>query len=179
MAMVNNLVFELDYRSHYAPILLEFLSEATISELYLFRAWTTQFGYRIFSTNEAASEHLIGETVNSCKYLGLDSFKGIHGFSIEERLGDDFISLVEDRWRDYDLVVSTDVTKQGIPTKQIIRILCNKLHIDRNDVIDALSAEFLAQLDLIKRRALQLGILKISGRSTGNEERTRKEEKIL
>jgi hypothetical protein len=161
-ALVDDMVFNLDYRSRYAPILLEFLSESAIAEIFLFRAWATQFGYRMFSTNAEVSENLVGETVNSCKYLGLDSFAQIHGFSIEDKLGDDFISLVDDRWRDYDLVVSTDVKQTGIPTEQIIRVLSKKLHIARSDITDALSTDFLSQLDLIKKRALQLGILKIS-----------------
>ena len=164
-ALVDDLVFNLDYRSRYAPVLMEFLSESAIAELFLFRAWATQFGYRMFSTNAEASEHLVGETVNSCKYIGLDSFAQIHGFSVEDRLGDDFISLIEDRWRNYDLVISTDVKRQGIPTAQVIAVLCKKLSIDRNDICDALSTEFLLQLDNIKKRALQLGILKIPGSS--------------
>lgn len=164
-AMVDELVFTLDYRSHYAPILLEHLSEAAIAELFLFRAWTTQFGYRMFSTNSGISEHLIGETVNSCKYLGLESFEKIHGFSIEQRLGDDFISLIEDRWSDYDLEVSTDVRQQGIPKEHIIAVLAKNLKVDRLDIINGLKTEFLAQLDLIKRRALQLGILIVGKRT--------------
>jgi hypothetical protein len=108
----------MDYRSHYKDA-LEGLGEShmratVLAELYIFRAWTAQFGYRIFSSNAGLSEKLIGETVNSTKYLGLDLFQEVHGFSIEDALDAEYMSLVEDRWQKYDLVVSTRLSAPRI-----------------------------------------------------------------
>jgi hypothetical protein len=158
-ARIDEQVYLLNYRDHYAPILGDRITPRHLAELFLFRGWTAQFGYRIFSTNPAASEKLIGETVNASKYLGLVAFHQVHGFSLESELGADFIDLVEDRWRDYDVVVSTMPKADRLPTMDIVAVLTNRLSIADPVATYGLSIDFLCQLDFIKRTAIEIGVL--------------------
>lgn len=56
------------YNEHYS----EFLSgienkNKVIAELFVFRAWTTQFGFRLFSSQPEVSEEIIGQVFNQGK----------------------------------------------------------------------------------------------------------------
>jgi len=157
-AKIDQQVYLMDYCAHYADILGDYITPLRLAELFLFRAWAAQFGYRIFSSNRDASEKLIGETVNASKYLGLGMFELVHGFSVENELQMDFISLIEDRWRDYDVVVSTMPRADRLPTMEIIAVLTNRIDIADPVVTYKLSIDFLVQLDLIKRTAMEIGI---------------------
>ncbi len=56
-------------------------------------------------------------------------FQQVHGFSVEEELGAEFISLVEDRWCHYDVVVSTmPLAANSLPTMEINGVLATRLH---------------------------------------------------
>jgi hypothetical protein len=156
---IDEQVYFIKYRDQYKEALGDRLTNRRIAELFLFRAWTAQFGYSVFSVNRMASEKIIGETVNACKYLGLGAFRIFHGFSIEAELGSDFISLIEDRWKEYDLLVSTMPKLDRIPTLELISSLCKRLDINDGFVTYSLSLEFLTQLDFIKRTAMELGLL--------------------
>lgn len=158
-AKIDEQVYLMNYERHYADILANHLTRTRLAELFLFRAWTAQFGYRVFSTDQYASEKLIGETVNSCKYLGLGIFQVTHGFSIESVLGGEFFDLIEDRWHQYDVVVSALLGSSGIPTVEIITVLTNRLNIIDPTVTVKLSTDFLSQLDFIKRTAIETGVL--------------------
>ena len=158
-AKIDKQVYLLNYRDHYSDILGENTTPAVLAELFLFRAWTAQFGYRIFSSNPEVSEKLIGETVNSSKYLGLGIFQEVHGFSVENVLGSDFISLIEERWRGYDVIVSTMPSNDRLPTMEIIAALTQYLGISDPIVTFKLSTDFLAQLDFVKRTAMEIGLL--------------------
>lgn len=158
-AKIDEQVYLMDYRDHYADILRDYIRPSRLAELFLFRAWTAQFGYRIFSSDPGASEKLIGETVNASKYLGLRMFQQVHGFSVENELRSDFISLIEGRWRDYDVVVSTMPKADRLPTMQIITVLTKHLDVADSEVTYKLSMDFLVQLDLVKRTAIEIGIL--------------------
>ncbi|MBN1395260.1 MAG: hypothetical protein JW959_09570 [Pirellulales bacterium] len=118
-----------------------------------------QFGYRLFSSDIKTSEKLIGETINASKYLGMGIFQQVHGFSVETELGSDFMSLIEDRWQDYDLVVSTMPKIDRIPTIEIIDVLTKRLGIFDPVVTNGLSMDFISQLDLIKQTAIEIGVL--------------------
>ncbi len=159
-AKIDEQVYLMNYRDHYADILADQITPSRLAELFLFRAWTAQFGYRIFSSDAEASEKLIGETVNASKYLGLGMFQQVHGFAVEIELESDFISLIEERWRDYDVVVSTMPNADRLPTMEIITVLTNRLDVAEPEVTCRLSMDFLVQMDLIKRTAMEIGILR-------------------
>jgi hypothetical protein len=158
-AKIGEQVYLINYREHYADILQNHITPRCLAELFVFRAWATQFGYRIFSSNSKASEQLIGETVNASKYLGLGIFERVHGFSVERGLGADFMALIEERWRLYDLVVSTMPKLSHLPTMEIISALTERLCVADPDVTSKLSLDFLLQMDFIKRTAMEIGIL--------------------
>ncbi len=158
-AKIDEQVYLMNYRRHYATILNDHITSKRLAELFLFRGWTAQFGYRIFSSNPAASEKLIGETVNSSKYLGLAAFQIAHGYSVEAELGADYISLIQDRWQGYDHVIVATRPQPGIPTWEIVACLEDRRGVADPLVTYALSMDFLRQLDLIKRTALEIGVL--------------------
>lgn len=162
-ARIDDMVYLLNYKNHYADILTgldqSHIRPEVLAELFLFRAWTTQFGYRIFSTENDTSEKLIGETINSTKQLGLGLFKEVHGFSIEDTLGAEYMTLLEDRWQKYDQVFLKR-TSQEIPTIDIIAELMRRLGVMDPTVTQQLSVDFLAQLDQIKQTAIELGVLR-------------------
>jgi hypothetical protein len=167
-ARIDEQVFLLDYRKHYAGTLDEYATPRCLSELFLFRAWAVQFGYRIFTSNLQVSERLIAETINASKYLGLRLFQKLHGFSIEAELKQDFLSLIEDRWKQYDSTVVSG--SNVIPTSEIISALTDQLNISDPVVTYSLSIDFLDILTVIKRAALELGVL--SAPSNSDERRT-------
>ncbi len=106
--IIGETTYLMDYREHYGSSFDETgtpLSNRILAELFLYRAWTAQFAYRM-AADQRAHDALISETVNACHHLGLGIFKLKHGVSVEEELGNDFISLIEDRWGTYDGVVT-------------------------------------------------------------------------
>jgi hypothetical protein len=159
-AKIDAQVYLLNYQEHYAKILGQFVTPPRLSELFIFRAWTAQFGYRIFSRVPDASEKLIGETINSTRVFGLSMFEGMHGFSVETELGAKFMDLVEDRWGDYDVVIERH-GKSGLPTVEVVTALTARLNVADPVVFSALAMDFLSQLGLIKRTAQELGLLQV------------------
>ena len=159
-AKIDKQVYLMNYRHHYATILNEHVTPRRLAELFLFRGWTAQFGYRIFSSNPAASEKLLGETVNASKYLGLAAFQFAHGYSVELELGADYISLIQDRWQSYDHVIVATRPKPGIPTWEIAACLTDRLGVADPLVMFGLAKDFLLQLELIKRTAIDIGVLR-------------------
>jgi len=165
-AKIGEQVYLIRYRDHYARVFqglaecAERLTPRRLAELFLFRAWTTQFGYRIFSSDAGASEKLIGETVNATMYLGLGCFELVHGFSVEEELGSDFLALIEDRWWKYDeAVIANRESARSIPTVAIVSALADQLDLHDRFVELRLTVDFLDQLDLVKRTAIEIGVL--------------------
>ena len=156
---IGKLTYLLNYREHYSSMFTEPLSNKALAELYLFRGWVTQFGYRIFSSDQEISESLIGETVNTTKYFGLDVFEQVHNFSLEESLGDQYMQLLDSRWRSYDDQVVGNMSN-GIPVNYIISQLLR--NIERTDPVAffSLSYDLLDLLGQIKSQAIEIGLLK-------------------
>ena len=155
-------VYFVNYREVYetiGTILGVSLSQKVLAELFLFRGWTTQFGYRIFSSNHAASEELINETVSLISNVGLKIFQDIHGFSIEDCLGGDYIRLVDSRWQEYDRTfIANKDHSDFFAAPQIIWRLNQFLEI--NDPVASLTLEgiFTVHLMKLKERAKQLNL---------------------
>ena len=158
-AGIDEQVYLMNYRDHYAAILEDSVTQNRLAELFLFRAWTAQFGFRIFSTDQLAAESLIGETVNSCRYVGVGLFEQVHGFSIEEVLGGEFLELVDDRWRGYDVCITSRPTDRAVPTQEVIAALTARLGLADPRVTYQLSMDFLGQLEVTKNTTRRLGLL--------------------
>lgn len=134
----------MDYRKHYQPIFSseDTLTDKVLAELFLFRAWTTQYAYRMFADAQA-HDALITETVSSCAHLGTGIFQTKHGFSIEDELRNAFIELVEDRWRQYDDVVIENKDSEAlIPARQLCGTLMRVSGVTDPFALIGLSADF-------------------------------------
>lgn len=169
---ICEMVVLMNYRDHYAEafstlsesyrsrLIVELSTPRVLAELYLFRGWTTQFGYRLFIKDESASERLIGEVVNLTYRMGLPMIRATHGFSIEEVLGAEYPSLLEDRWQRYDRVIPMKF-REELPTLKIVDVLTQciavkNLRDPRAEV--CLSVDFLKHLESIKSTVSSLGM---------------------
>lgn len=165
-AHIDKFTYLLDYRKHYSPMFSKSisgksipLSDEAIAELYLFRGWATQFGYRIFSSDLEISESLIGETVNSTKYIGLDVFNKMHNCCLEQTLGGQYTRLLSSRWRAYDEQIVGNMG-DGIPVNLIVNQLLKNIGTSDPILFVRLSNDLLSLLDQIKTRSLKIGLLK-------------------
>jgi hypothetical protein len=156
---IAKLTFLLDYREHYSSMFTEPLSNKELAELYLYRGWVTQFGYRIFSSDQKISESLIGETVNATKYFGLDVFQQVHNFSLEESLGGQYMQLLDSRWRRYDNQVVGNMS-DGIPVNYIVSELLRNIGRTDPTTFFSLSHDLIDLLGQIKSQAIEIGLLK-------------------
>lgn len=157
---IGEFVYLVNYREKYETALGTHLSKNALAELFLFRGWTTQFGYRIFSNNQVASERILTETVSLTSYIGKDTFAKIHGFSIEESLGDEYMNLLESRWQEYDLIYirNKDIEPYKLAAPQLAGKLSEFLGINDPIIIMLLEAQYSLQLLELKERAKKLGL---------------------
>ena len=156
----------MNYRTHYSDLaegtFLEDLPDEhkCLSELFFLRSWTTQFGFRIFNSHQHLVDSILYQIVNQANVLGIEAFRMAHGFSPEEALGDDFMSLLESRWQEYDREVELVAGERRIPALEIA-----SKTLEHCSVVDPiktynLSLDLLAQLNQIKQEAIQLRLLK-------------------
>ncbi|MCB9197413.1 MAG: hypothetical protein H6600_03070 [Flavobacteriales bacterium] len=158
---IGEYFYLMSYNEHYS----EFLSgidnkNKVIAELFVFRAWTTQFGFRLFSSQPEVSEEIIGQVFNQGK-LGKGMLNQLEQVDIEVETNREYVDLMDSRWQDYDSVfIENKNSETPIPTRQI----CGKL-TDFCDIHDPmkfiwLCTDFIKQLDNIKQEALKTGLLK-------------------
>jgi len=149
------------YNDHYSDFLTGLPKrEEAIAELFLFRAWTTQFGFRIFSANTEWSEKIISEVVNQSKYLGQALLFEVDRTDVQEDLSGSFMSLLEERWQAYDAkFLEYKEQYPPIPTRMICAQVTEYCGIDDPDKFVWLCEDFIRQLDAIKKEALRSGLL--------------------
>ena len=161
--IIADSTYLLNYRRHYDPIfrsLEEPLLNSVLAELFLFRAWTTQYAYRMFS-DASAHDDLITETVSSCSHLGTGIFEKTLGFSIEAELGKEFIELVEDRWSQYDdIVVNNKDSETAIPAGQLCGKLFSLAGVADLEAYAQLCTDFLSQVQGIRDNCLANDLFK-------------------
>jgi hypothetical protein len=146
----------MDYRQQYA----EFLSDApnqklAISELFIFRAWTTHFGFQIFSSSKDISEKVTYELWNLAATFGLVALKGKYRIEIP-----DYSLIADSRWQEYDDVYlrnrSSEDPFSAIELGFRAAAFCE---IEDPGRITLLATSFLIQLGEIKDEAIRLRIL--------------------
>lgn len=158
---IGEYFYLMSYNNHYS----EFLNgientNKVISELFVFRAWTTQFGFRLFSSQPEVSEEIIGEVYYQGK-LGKELLNQLEQVDIEFETNREYDNLINSRWQEYDSVfIKNKNSENPIPTRQI----CGKL-TDFCDLRDPMkliwiSTDFIKQLDSIKHEAIKTGLLK-------------------
>ena len=149
------------YEEHYQ----EFLNGLTnknkvISELFVFRGWTTQLGFRIFSSKPDISERIIGEIFNQGK-LGKKLLAQLEHVDIEKETGEEYIDLVDNRWQIYDAEFINNKTDENpIPTLQICSKLSDFCNINDPLKLALISIDFFKHLDKIKDDAIKCGLFK-------------------
>lgn len=158
-AKIDQQVYLMNYKEHYGEVLSGHLNKRRLAELFLFRGWTAQFGFRIFTRNEVATEVLIGEAVNSILHLGGPVFRMTHGFAVETELEASLIDLIEDRWKEYDLIVALNPDIEKIPVRELVTAVERRMVVADPIVHLRLSMDFMEQLNFIKRTAIDLGLL--------------------
>tara|TARA_Y100001958_G_C21187591_1_gene516334 strand:- start:764 stop:1312 length:549 start_codon:yes stop_codon:yes gene_type:complete len=129
-----------------------------IAELFVFRFWTAQFGFRIFSSQPVISEKIIEIIYNEGK-LQMESIHKDEEVDIESELNKKYDDLIDSRWQEYDKVI-TENDSDSLPTMK----LCGKL-LDFSGGSDAgklylMSTDFLSHLNQIKQEAIKIGLLK-------------------
>lgn len=145
------------YGEHYAEF-LEGVPEKpkVISELFLFRAWTTQFGFRMFSPNGEVSEKVIYEIVNLSNTLGKGMLQAIEEFDIEEILGGTFMGLLQERWQEYDFAFVNNRKEGYIPVKEICFKVCDFCEVEDVAKLLWITQDFLTHFELIKSECAEL-----------------------
>ena len=99
---LDKYLYLFNYSERYESVLKEATDrDKMICELYLFRGWTTQLGFRLFSPNQDVSEAIIGETVNLSKF-GAGMLAETEKVDIESIYGQKYIDIMSARWGDYD-----------------------------------------------------------------------------
>ncbi len=132
-----------------------------ISELFVFRGWTTQFGFRLFSSKPLISEKIIESIVAQGKQLGIRMLNELEQVDIEKETSMRYIDLIDSRWQEYDnMFIENKSSELPIPTRQI----CGKLE-DFCEIKDPakfvwICNDFILHLNNIKEDAIQTGLLK-------------------
>ena len=152
--VIDQVTYLMNYREHYDPIFQEapeLLTDKVLAELFLFRAWTTQFAYRMVADSRA-HDALITETVSSCRYLGNKMFRHLHGFSIEEELASDLMDLIEGRWWLYDdVVIKSDKT---LPSREICGQFTKQAGVHDPLALVRLAVDFVNHVEQVGKNAI-------------------------
>ncbi len=149
----------MDYRQHYSKFLDGSIDQKrTLSELFLFRGWTTQFGFRIFNSQEHLTDEILNNIVNSATTLGVGIFNVTHGFDPQEILGKKLIDLIENRWQAYDAIVEGSSGSSQIPTAALVGAAMRRSDIHDPSKFVLLSSDFMKHLMQIKDDAIDLGL---------------------
>jgi hypothetical protein len=151
----------MDYKDSYSEF-LEGLKNKNkiIAELFVFRAWTTQFGFRIFSSKPQVSEEIIGQVFQQGKMLGIGILEETQGINLEKELNGKYVDIVDEKWQEYDaLFIKNKNSEPQIPTRQICGQLTENCDIQDPTKFTWLCTNFLEHLDNIKKEALDSGLL--------------------
>ena len=109
---LDDFIYRVDFDDHYKHILSGCSDRPKVlTELLLYRAWTTQLGFRIFSAYPAISEQILREVVGLTNTLGRAMLELGYKVTLDRLFDVDFPTLVETRWRQYDLALQANSTE--------------------------------------------------------------------
>src|SRR5699024_4518364 len=147
------------YQEHYQEFLQGVENRnKVIAELFVFRAWTTQLGFRLFSSQPEISEKILESIVAQGKQLGKGMLNKLEQVDIEQEIGMQYMDLIDSRWQEYDKVfINNKSSELPIPTRQI----CGRLE-DFCDIKDPakfmwICTDFINHLNKIKEEAIEQG----------------------
>ena len=158
---LGHYIYLFDYTTHYRDFLaLTANPTLAIAELFLFRGWVTQLGFRIASSHPEISERILGQTVNLTDTWGRVSLVAKHGVRFERLFPSDFMDILESRWQQYDSIFIQRRTEQNfVASFQICSAVAS--HCGVNDPLISMMLEphYLSQLMEIKEDAIKRRIL--------------------
>ncbi len=158
---IADFYFLFKYKERYAAFLKGIANqEKVISELFVFRAWTTQFGYRLFSSNHEISEKIIDLTFNLGK-MGIGMLKLLDSVDLEKEFSNDYQAIFDERWQQYDKIfIDFRDSEPPIPTWRICGGLMKFCNINDPIKYTWICEDFLLQLNEIKSEAIEKGLFK-------------------
>lgn len=96
----------MSYEEEYSNLISQYSdSQQILAELFLFRFWLTQYGYRLCKPDAISDEDLLNDIIPNGLTLGSGMFERMNMISIQEALGDSIPELVEDRFHAYDSAI--------------------------------------------------------------------------
>lgn len=96
----------LNYDEHYPELVASLPREATLSELFLFRFWLTQYAYRVSRPAGVSEDEILECIVPNGLTLGRGIFEKAHSVDLENSLADCASTLMDERFSSYDFAVS-------------------------------------------------------------------------
>ena len=155
---LDKYLYLFNYSEHYETVLKEASDrDKMICELYLFRAWTTQLGFRLVSTNPDISDAIISETVNLSKF-GAGILAQTEKVDIESIYGQKYIDIMSARWEHYD-----DIFNANRDTNFAAQALATALQkVSDSESINnmmVLPVHYLSHLEEINQEAVSVGLL--------------------
>lgn len=93
----------MSYKEEYADFYegLE-IPDRVLSELFLFRFWLTQCGYRLCKPEELSKDEILKDIIPNGLTLGKGMFEWINSVNLERSLGENIVELMESRFHLYD-----------------------------------------------------------------------------
>lgn len=149
------------YQEHYEEFLQGVKNKnKVIAELFVFRAWTTQLGFRLFSSSPIISEKIIESIIAQGKQLGIGMLNMIEQVNIENEINMPYIEIIDSRWQDYDKVfIANKSNDLPVPTRQICGKLTDFCEIQDPFKFTWLCTDFITHLNKIKEQAIQNKLL--------------------
>ena len=155
---LDKYLYLFNYSEHYESVLKDATNrDKMICELYLFRAWTTQLGFRLFSNNPDVSDAIIGETVNLSKF-GAGMLAQTEKVDIESIYSQKYIDIMSARWEHYDdiFLAKKDTNFAAQALANTVQELSDSKSINNTLV---LPVHYLSHLEEIKQEAVSVGLL--------------------
>lgn len=150
------------YQEHYEDF-LEGLDNKNkvIAELFVFRAWTTQLGFRLFSSKPEISEKIIESIIAQGKQLGKGMLNMMEQVDIEQETNMQYMDLIDSRWQEYDKVfIDNKSSELPIPTRQICGKLQDFCEIKDPTKFTWVCTDFINHVNKIKEDAIEKGLFK-------------------
>lgn len=154
---LDKYLYLFNYSEHYEAVLKEAADRnKMICELYLFRGWTTQLGFRLASTNPDISDVIIGETVNLSEF-GAGILAKTEKVDIESIYGQRYIDILSARWEHYDdiFIANKDANFAAQALAAALQKFSGSESINNMMV---LPVHYLSHLEEIAKEAVSIGL---------------------
>jgi len=147
----------INYHEHYFKFLKGIRNkDKVIAELFIFRAWTTQFSFRFFISKLDISEEIVAQVFIQGRF-GKELLYELEDVDIEMETQIKYRELIDNRWQMYNRVfVKNQSLEMPLPTRQICNQLTEICNIQ--DVMKSfwICQDFLEHFGNVKQEALDI-----------------------